>query len=61
MLYKASILTPIGSLGLLANKEKLLKLSFKGLQDIPDKAKKDSKRFELIFKEIEEYLSGAGL
>ena len=57
MLYKASILTPIGSLGLLANKEKLLKLSFKGLQDIPDKAKKDSKRFELIFKEIEEYFA----
>ena len=58
MLYKSSVLTPIGSLGLLANKEKLLKLSFKGLEDIPDKAKMDSKRFELIFKEIEEYFAG---
>ena len=58
MLYKASILTPIGFLGLLANKKKLLKLSFKGLEDIPDKAKKDSKRFELIFKEIEQYFAG---
>ena len=58
MLYKSSVLTPIGSLGLLANKEKLLKLSFKGLEDIPDKAKMDSMRFELIFKEIEEYFAG---
>ena len=34
MLYKAEFNSPIGPLGLLADKEKILKLSFKGLKDI---------------------------
>jgi len=41
MLYKAAFKTPIGTLGLLANKEQLLKLSFKGLKDITEEAKEN--------------------
>ena len=58
MLYKSSLKTPIGTLGLLANKESLLKLSFKGLKDITEEAEEDKSRFESIFTELEEYFSG---
>ena len=58
MLYKSSLKTPIGTLGLLANKENLLKLSFKGLKDITEEAEEDKSRFESIFTELEEYFSG---
>ena len=34
MFYKTEFNSPIGSLGLLASKEKLLKISFKGIKDI---------------------------
>ena len=58
MLYKSSLKTPIGTLGLLANKENLLKLSFKGLKDITEEAKEDKSRFKLIFRELDEYFAG---
>ena len=58
MLYKSSLKTPIGTLGLLANKEKLLKLSFKGLKDITEEAKEDKSRFKTVFKQLEEYFEG---
>ena len=41
MLYKAEFNSPIGPLGLLADKEKILKLSFKGLKDINEEAKEE--------------------
>ena len=58
MLYKSSIKTPIGTLGLLANKENLLKLSFKGLKDITEDAKEDKSRFKSVFNQLEEYFTG---
>ena len=58
MLYKSELRTPIGTLGLLANKEKLLKLSFKGPKDITEEAKEDKSRFKSIFKQLEEYFAG---
>ncbi len=58
MLYKATFKTPIGTLGLLANKEQLLKLSFKGLKDITEESKEDKSRFKLIFRELDEYFAG---
>ena len=58
MLYKSSLKTPIGILGLLANKENLLKLSFKGLKDITEEAKEDKNRFKSVFKQLEEYFAG---
>ena len=58
MLYKSELRTPIGTLGLLADKEKLLKLSFKGLKDITEEAKEDKSRFKSIFKQLEEYFAG---
>ena len=58
MLYKSSLKTPIGILGLLANKENLLKLSFKGLKDITEEAKEDKSRFKSVFKQLEEYFAG---
>ena len=58
MLYKSELRTPIGTLGLLANKEQLLKLSFKGLKDITEEAKEDKSRFKLIFRELDEYFTG---
>ena len=58
MLYKSKLRTPIGTLGLLADKEKLLKLSFKGPKDITEEAKEDKSRFKSIFKELEEYFAG---
>ncbi len=58
MLYKAGFKTPIGTLGLLANKEELLKLSFKGLKDITEDAKEDKSRFKSIFRELDEYFAG---
>ena len=58
MLYKSELRTPIGTLGLLANKEQLLKLSFKGLKDITEEAKEDKSRFKLIFRELDEYFAG---
>ena len=58
MLYKSKLRTPIGTLGLLADKEKLLKLSFKGLKDITEEAKEDKSRFKSIFKQLEEYFAG---
>jgi len=57
MLYKSAFIAPIGTLGLLANKEKLLKLSFNGLNDITDDAKEDNSRFKSIFRELEEYFA----
>jgi len=58
MLYKAAFKTPIGTLGLLANKENLLKLSFKGIKDITEEAKEDKSRFKSIFRELDEYFTG---
>ena len=58
MLYKSKLRTPIGTLGLLANKEQLLKLTFKGLKDITEEAKEDKSRFKLIFRELNEYFAG---
>tara|TARA_B100000902_G_scaffold157865_1_gene153966 strand:- start:229 stop:687 length:459 start_codon:yes stop_codon:yes gene_type:complete len=58
MLYKSAFIAPIGTLGLLANEEKLLKLSFNGLNDITDDAKEDNSRFKPIFRELEEYFAG---
>ena len=58
MLYKSEFKTPIGTLGLLANKEQLLKLSFKGLKDIAEESKEDKSRFKLIFRELDEYFAG---
>jgi len=58
MLYKSKLRTPIGTLGLLADKEKLLKLSFKGPKDITEEAKEDKSRFKSIFKQLEEYFAG---
>ena len=58
MLYKSELRTPIGTLGLLADKEKLLKLSFKGPKDITEEAKEDKSRFKSIFKQLEEYFAG---
>ena len=58
MLYKSAFIAPIGTLGLLANEEKLLKLSFNGLNDITDDAKEDNSRFKSIFRELEEYFAG---
>ena len=58
MLYKSVFIAPIGTLGLLANKEKLLKLSFNGLNDITDDAKGDNSRFKSIFRELDEYFAG---
>ena len=58
MLYKSAFIAPIGTLGLLANKEKLLKLSFNGLNDITDDAKGDNSRFKSIFRELDEYFAG---
>ena len=58
MLYKSKLRTPIGTLGLLADKEKLLKLSFKGFKDITEEAKEDKSRFKSIFKQLEEYFAG---
>ena len=58
MLYKSGFKTPIGRLGLLADKENLLKLSFKGLKDITEEAKEDKSRFKSIFKQLEEYFAG---
>ena len=58
MLYKSSLKTPIGTLGLLANKENLLKLSFKGLKDITEDAKEDKSRFKSVFNQLEEYFIG---
>tara|TARA_B100000131_G_scaffold78802_1_gene75535 strand:+ start:3711 stop:4169 length:459 start_codon:yes stop_codon:yes gene_type:complete len=58
MFYKAEFNSPIGSLGLLASKEKLLKISFKGIKDIVEDAKEDQGRFVLIFKELDEYFNG---
>ena len=58
MLYKSKLRTPIGTLGLLADKEKLIKLSFKGLKDITEEAKEDKSRFKSIFKQLEEYFAG---
>ena len=57
MLYKSAFIAPIGTLGLLANEEKLLKLSFNGLNDITDDAKEDNSRFKSIFRELEEYFA----
>ena len=57
MLYKAEFKSPIGYLGLLANKDKLLKLSFKGLKDISEESKEDPSKFKLIFKELDEYFN----
>ena len=48
MLYKAEFNSPIGPLGLLADKEKILKLSFKGLKDIKEEAKEDPSNFLLM-------------
>ena len=58
ILYKSTFKTPIGTLGLLANKESLLKLSFKGLKDITEEAEEDKSRFASIFTELEEYFAG---
>jgi methylated-DNA-[protein]-cysteine S-methyltransferase len=58
MLYKAAFKTPIGTLGLLANKENLLKLSFKGIKGITEEAKEDKSRFKSIFRELDEYFTG---
>jgi len=58
MLYKSAFIAPIGTLGLLANEEKLLKLSFNGLNDITDDAKEDNSRFKSIFRELDEYFAG---
>ena len=58
MLYKAEFNSPIGPLGLLADKEKILKLSFKGLKDINEEAKEDPSKFKLIIKELDEYFIG---
>ena len=58
MFYKAVFKTPIGTLGLLANKEQLLKLSFKGLKDITEEAKEDPRRFKAVFTELDEYFAG---
>jgi len=58
MLYKSAFIAPIGTLGLLANEEKLLKLSFNGLNDITDDAKEDNRRFKSIFRELDEYFAG---
>ena len=58
ILYKSTFKTPIGTLGLLANKENLLKISFKGLKDITEEAEEDKNRFESIFTELEEYFAG---
>jgi len=58
MLYKSELRTPIGTLGLLANKEQLLKLTFKGLKDITEEAQEDKSRFKLIFRELNEYFAG---
>ena len=58
MLYKSKLRTPIGTLGLLADKEKLIKLSFIGLKDITEEAKEDKSRFKSIFKQLEEYFAG---
>ena len=58
MLYKSTFIAPIGTLGLLANEEKLLKLSFNGLNDITDDAKGDNSRFKSIFRELDEYFAG---
>jgi len=58
MLYKSAFIAPIGTLGLLANEEKLLKLSFNGLNDITDDAKGDNSRFKSIFRELDEYFAG---
>ena len=58
MLYKSKLRTPIGTLGLLADKEKLIKLSFKGLKDLTEEAKEDKSRFKSIFKQLEEYFAG---
>ena len=58
MLYKSSLKTPIGTLGLLANKENLLKLSFKGFKDITEDAKEDKSRFKSVFNQLEEYFTG---
>ena len=52
ILYKSAFKTQIGTLGLLANKESLLKLSFKGLKDITEEAEEDKGRFESIFTEL---------
>ena len=58
MLYKAEFNSPIGPLGLLADKEKILKLSFKGLKDINEEAKEDPSKFKLIIEELDEYFIG---
>ena len=58
MLYKSELRTPIGTLGLLANKEQLLKLTFKGLKDITEEAQEDKSRFKFIFRELNEYFAG---
>ena len=58
MLYKAEFNSPIGPLGLLADKEKILKLSFKGLKDINEEAKEDPSKFQLIIEELDEYFIG---
>ena len=58
MLYKSSLKTPIGTLGVLANKENLIKLSFKGLKDITEDAKEDKSRFKSVFNQLEEYFTG---
>ena len=58
MLYKTAFKTPIGTLGLLANKEQLLKLSFNGLKDITEEAKEDPRRFKAVFRELDEYFAG---
>jgi len=55
LLYEASLNTPIGSLGLLADDTDLLEISFKGLKGLSFRGKSKKERFELEIDQLEEY------
>jgi len=58
LLYEASLNTPIGELGLLADNKNLLEISFKGLKGLSCRGKSEKKRFKVEIEQLHEYFQG---
>jgi len=58
LLYEASLNTPIGELGLLADNKNLLEISFKGLKGLSRRGKSEKKRFKVEIEQLHEYFQG---
>ena len=57
LLYEASLNTPIGELGLLADDTNLLEISFKGLKGLSVRGKLEKERFKLEIEQLDQYFS----